>query len=118
VDELRIRLAEAVGEDAASNAVAVARDRKESLFAELQSLRRSVAELEAAKDKAPAASEPAPSRDEHDEQARDEARARLAEVTEYARSLEQEVTELRNRLPRSMVATQAVSQPAPAPLVP
>jgi DNA repair exonuclease SbcCD ATPase subunit len=91
IDELRLRLAEAIGDDGATNAVATARDRRDALLDELQTLRAKVAEIEAA----PAASSRAENAEEGAENAAD---PHIAEVLAYARTLEEQIAELRSRL--------------------
>lgn len=108
IDELRLRLAEAIGDDAASNAVSVARDRRDSTLAELESLRARVAELEAGRSNERDADEDELAEDDLE----DSARSRIAEVLAYAQTLEEELAEMRGRLgPQEAVS----SSPAAAP---
>jgi len=101
VDELRVRLAEFAGEDAAAAAVAAARDRRDSLLSELATLRTHLAEAEASR---------ATDDSESDEEASETsgklpengAHARIAEVMAYAQSLENELAELRTHAETSL----------------
>ncbi len=104
IQELRHRLAEAVGEEAAATVVAATRDQGNNLLGELQSLRARVAEYEAKE--AAAAAQPEP--DTVDGESVADVRARFAQVTEYAHSLEAELTDLRAR---------AADKPVLAPVV-
>jgi chromosome segregation ATPase len=106
VDELRVRLAEFAGEDAAAAAVATARDRRDSLLSELATLHARLAEAEASR---------ATDDSESDEKGSETsgklpengAHARIAEVMAYAQSLENELAELR---------AQAEAAPEPEPM--
>lgn len=100
IDELRLRLAEAIGDDGATNAVASARDRRDAMLDEMQTLRAKLAENEAAA---------SPVAESEEEGAETDARARIAEVLAYARSREEEIAELRGRLaqPPAPIVVQA-----------
>jgi DNA repair exonuclease SbcCD ATPase subunit len=107
VDELRVRLAEFAGEDAASAAVASARERRDSLLSEVATLRARLAEAEAVR--------PIAGTESHDddtetagEAIENGAHARIAEVMAYAESLESELAELR---------AQAEAPPEPTPIL-
>lgn len=91
IDELRLRLAEFEGEEAAFAAVASAKQRKEAVVAELAALR---AQLEAKQSatRSDVADEDDATTDDEPE---NDARARINEVMNYARALENEVAELR-----------------------
>jgi chromosome segregation ATPase len=108
VDELRVRLAEYAGEEAAAAAVATARDRRDSLLSELATLRARLAELEAAR----ATVDHSASNDEEGETSgkspENGAHARIAEVMAYAQSLENELAELRAQ-------AEVVPEPLPRP---
>ncbi|MBV8651276.1 MAG: hypothetical protein JO255_07395, partial [Alphaproteobacteria bacterium] len=91
IDELRLRLAEAIGDDGATSAVATARERRDAMLSELQGLRNRIAEAEAA----PSRHEPSDDAEGGSENA---ARTRIAEVMAYAQTLEEEIAEMRGRL--------------------
>jgi hypothetical protein len=91
IDELRLRLAEAIGDDGATSAVATARERRDAMLSELQSLRNRVAEAETASSR----NEPSDDAEGGSENA---ARTRIAEVMAYAQTLEEEIAEMRGRL--------------------
>ena len=104
IDELRLRLAEAAGEDAASNAVSAARARCAEWMRELQAQRDRIAELEAERAAVP---EPVTAADA-DEPAADEVamdvHAQITEVVDYARILEEQrsqPSEARSELAKS-----------------
>jgi chromosome condensin MukBEF ATPase and DNA-binding subunit MukB len=107
VDELRVRLAEYAGEEAAAAAVATARDRRDALLSELATLRSRLAEAETAQ-----ATVDSESNDEDGEisgkSPENGAHARIAEVMAYAQSLENELAELRAQ-------AEAVPEPLPKP---
>jgi chromosome segregation ATPase len=110
VDELRVRLAEFAGEDAASAAVATARDRRDSLLSEVATLRARVAELEA--------SQSVTQNDSDDDgdgpgkSAENGAHARIAEVMAYAQSLENEIAELRAHAAGPATTPTSISKPS------
>ncbi len=98
IEELRLRLAEVAGEEAAASAVAHALERRNTLLDELAALRARVATLDA--DAAPAAAEvgdddaAAVSAGETDRDVHEQVR----QVLTYAQSLEGELGEMRARL--------------------
>jgi chromosome segregation ATPase len=103
IHELRLRLAEAIGEEAAASVASTARDQSDSVFAELRSLRNRVAEFEARQSLAEAGVAAAGAAAEGE--AGSEVRSRIDEVMAYARTLESEVAEMRSRLEKSEEAT-------------
>jgi chromosome segregation ATPase len=109
VDELRVRLAEFAGEDAASAAVATARDRRDSLLSEVATLRARVAELEASRSVV-AESDSDDDGDGPGKSAENGAHTRIAEVMAYAQSLESELAELRAQ---AEAPHEPASEPAP-----
>jgi hypothetical protein len=116
IDELRVRLAEVAGEDAASTAVAAARIRLEERDSEVELLRGRIAELEAER---AAVTEPDVGDDE-DDQVQDEpvdgARAQITEVMDYARTLEEQLGEVQQRRNEASVEQvgKAAEEPSPS----
>jgi hypothetical protein len=89
IDDLRLRLAEAIGDDGATSAVATARERRDAVLGELQALRTRIAEAETGSSAAD---------NEAEGGTEDSARSRIAEVMAYAQTLEAEIAEMRGRL--------------------
>jgi hypothetical protein len=120
VDELRVRLAEFAGEDAASAAVSAARERRDSLLSEVAALRARLAEAEAPR----AIVDDESHNDDNGasgETLENGAHVRIAEVMAYAQSLESELAELRAHVeaspePTSIAKPSTIMMPtAPTP---